>query len=99
MTLMDGQSFSQVFRRREPRFNGLIWAYHWLQVGLYEPFVAGGSPVEQTAGVDATVSAFLGHARGGQCAGAARHADDGRGGAQLLEAPSRAPRSYSTTCT
>jgi len=36
MELMDGQPFSQVFRRRYPKFNGLIWGYHWLQVGLYE---------------------------------------------------------------
>jgi len=58
MMLMDGQAFSQVFRRREPRFNGLIWAYHWLQVGLYEPFVASVVPAEQRAGVDATVAHF-----------------------------------------
>ncbi|MBI4421720.1 MAG: hypothetical protein HY560_12920, partial [Gemmatimonadetes bacterium] len=37
MALMDEQYYSQVFRRRYPTFNGLIWAYHWLQVGLYEP--------------------------------------------------------------
>lgn len=36
MELMDGQSFSQTFRKRHVEFNGLIWAYHWLQVGLYE---------------------------------------------------------------
>jgi len=58
MALMDGQAFSQVFRRREPRFNGLIWAYHWLQVGLYEPFLTNESPVDQKAGVDATVAHF-----------------------------------------
>ena len=58
MALMDGQSFSQVFRRREPRFNGLIWAYHWLQVGLYEPFIASDVPAEQKAGVAATVARF-----------------------------------------
>jgi hypothetical protein len=57
MALMDGQAFSQVFRRREPRFNGLIWAYHWLQVGLYEPFVTSAGP-EQKAGIDATVAHF-----------------------------------------
>ena len=58
MALMDGQPFSQVFRRREPRFNGLIWAYHWLQVGLYEPFMASDIPAEQKAGVAATVAQF-----------------------------------------
>ena len=58
MALMDGQWFSQVFRTREPRFNGLIWAYHWLQVGLYEPFVVSNDPAEQRAGVNATVAHF-----------------------------------------
>ena len=58
MALMDGQWFSQRFRNAEPRFNGLIWAYHWLQVGLYEPFVASDSPTEQKAGVDSTVARF-----------------------------------------
>lgn len=38
MALMDGQPYSGVFARQQPRFNGLIWAYHWLQVGLYEPY-------------------------------------------------------------
>ena len=41
MALMDEQYFSQAFRRGDPEFNGLIWAYHWLQVGLYEPLVIG----------------------------------------------------------
>ncbi len=58
MALMDGQWFSQRFRIAEGRFNGLIWAYHWLQVGLYEPLVASQVPVEQRAGVDATVAHF-----------------------------------------
>ncbi len=58
MALMDGQWFSQRFRTAEGRFNGLIWAYHWLQVGLYEPFVTSSAPAEQRAGVDATVAHF-----------------------------------------
>jgi hypothetical protein len=58
MELMDGQPFSQVFRRGYPRFNGLIWAYHWLQVGLYEPLIEGRSPAERKAGVESTVARF-----------------------------------------
>jgi hypothetical protein len=58
MALMDGQPFSQVFRRTEPRFNGLIWAYHWLQIGLYEPMVAAHSPAEAKAGVGAALARF-----------------------------------------
>jgi len=58
MALMDGQYFSQVFRKRFPTFNGLIWAYHWLQVGLYEPFIVGRTPDERKAGVTAAVARF-----------------------------------------
>jgi len=38
MVLMEGQPYSGAFKRAAPEFNGLIWAYHWLQVGLYEPY-------------------------------------------------------------
>ena len=58
MDLMEGQYFSQTFRRAYPKFNGLIWAYHWLQVGLYEPLVTGRTPAERKAGVDAAVARF-----------------------------------------
>jgi hypothetical protein len=58
MALMEEQYFSRTFRRAYPRFNGLIWAYHWLQVGLYEPFIEAESTVETKAAVQATVSRF-----------------------------------------
>ncbi|MDZ4865103.1 MAG: hypothetical protein SGJ01_16910 [Gemmatimonadota bacterium] len=58
MTLMDEQYYSQVFRRGYPKFNGLIWAYHWLQVGLYEPLIEGRTPSEKKAGVQATIARF-----------------------------------------
>lgn len=58
MQLMDGQEFSQAFRQRYPKMNGLIWAYHWLQVGLYEPLIAGKTPAEKKAGVKAVLARF-----------------------------------------
>ncbi len=58
MTLMDEQYYSQVFRAQFPTFNGLIWSYHWLQVGLYEPLIAGHTPDERKAGVQAAVARF-----------------------------------------
>jgi hypothetical protein len=58
MELMDEQPFSLRFRTEQPRFNGLIWAYHWLQVGLYEPFVTRKSTGEQRAGVESVVRRF-----------------------------------------
>jgi len=58
MALMDEQSFSQTFRKAHPKFNGLIWAYHWLQVGLYEPFIEGRTKAERKAGVQVTLARF-----------------------------------------
>ena len=58
MGLMEGQSYSLTFRRRYPKFNGLIWAYHWLQVGLYEPLVTAQNADARRAGVDAALARF-----------------------------------------
>lgn len=58
MELMDDQPFSQRFRKEQPKFNGLIWAYHWLQVGLYEPFLAGKTAADRRAGVAGVVRRF-----------------------------------------
>jgi hypothetical protein len=40
MALMDAQPYSLAFKRRYEAFNGLIWAYHWLQVGVYDALLA-----------------------------------------------------------
>lgn len=58
MALMDGQPFSQRFKREHPEFNGLIWAYHWLQVGLYEPLLAADTEAEARAGVQRVIAGF-----------------------------------------
>ncbi|HEX8431591.1 MAG TPA: hypothetical protein VF625_09895 [Longimicrobium sp.] len=58
MELMEGQSYSTAFRNNYPKFNGLIWGYHWLQVGLYEPLMVGATPDARQAGVAATVARF-----------------------------------------
>jgi hypothetical protein len=58
MALMQEQPYSLAFRRNYPKFNGLIWAYHWLQVGLYEPLLVNRTPESQQAGVRATVARF-----------------------------------------
>ncbi|MEO8449725.1 MAG: hypothetical protein ABI647_08050 [Gemmatimonadota bacterium] len=58
MALMDEQPYSKVFRRRYPKFNGLIWAYHWLQVGLYEPLIEESNSVERSRGVAETLDRF-----------------------------------------
>ncbi len=58
MALMDGQPFSQRFKREHPDFNGLIWAYHWLQVGLYEPLMVASDAAEAEAGVARVIDGF-----------------------------------------
>lgn len=58
MDLMEGQPYSLAFRNKYPKFNGLIWGYHWLQVGLYEPLMAGKNLEERQAGVTAAVARF-----------------------------------------
>lgn len=58
MALMDDQPFSQRFRREQPRFNGLIWAYHWLQVGLYDPLIAESTQRAQARGVADQLATF-----------------------------------------
>ena len=58
MELMEGQPYSLAFRQKYPKFNGLIWAYHWLQIGLYEPLLAGKNKDERQTGVLATVTRF-----------------------------------------
>jgi len=65
MTLMDGRPYSGVFKAEEPAFNGLIWAYHWLQVGLYEPYAraAGGVPATRDPR-PVTLDPVLAHFRG-----------------------------------
>ena len=58
MDLMEGQPYSLAFRRRYPKFNGLIWAYHWLQIGLYEPLVTARTRDERQQGVTAALTRF-----------------------------------------
>jgi hypothetical protein len=58
MDIMDGQYYSLAFRERYPKFNGLIWAYHWLQIGLYEPILVGRTSDERQALVRGTIARF-----------------------------------------
>lgn len=58
MKLMQEQPYSLAFREKYPKFNGLIWGYHWLQVGLYEPLMVGTTAEARQAGVRATVARF-----------------------------------------
>jgi len=58
MELMDGQPYSGTFRAKAPKFNGLIWAYHWMQVAVYEALLTGATPDERKALVTAVLERF-----------------------------------------
>jgi hypothetical protein len=58
MAMMEGQPYSLAFRKGFPKFNGLIWGYHWLQVGLYDALLAGSTPDERSANITAAVARF-----------------------------------------
>jgi hypothetical protein len=58
MSLMEGQRYSLSFRKRFPRYNGLIWSYHWLQMALYEALLAPGDQARRRSNVAAVVGRF-----------------------------------------
>jgi hypothetical protein len=59
MALMEGQPFSLAFRRQDPKFNGLLWSYHWLQMALYDALIQGRTEQQLQSGVDSTVDVFF----------------------------------------
>lgn len=59
MALMEGQPYSQVFRERAPRFNGLMWSYHWMQMAMYDALMTDTVPTRQRAQVDGVVDRFF----------------------------------------
>jgi hypothetical protein len=58
MAIMDEQHFSMEFRQAYPKFNGLIWAYHWLQVAVYEPLLLHHTPEERQTAMNALLARF-----------------------------------------
>jgi hypothetical protein len=59
MVLMEGQPYSLTFRRMAPRFNQLIWSYHWLQMGLYDALLQSKDGTQRRTSVAATVDRFF----------------------------------------
>ena len=58
--LMEGQPYSMVFRREDPKFNGLLWSYHWFQMALYDVLITRrGSDDRLHAGIDSVVGQFF----------------------------------------
>ena len=65
MELMEGQPYSLAFRRAAPRYNALIWSYHWLQMALYDALLESPTPDARHAAVDTTVDRFYRMAEAG----------------------------------
>lgn len=58
MQLMEGQPYSLTFRRAAPKFNGLIWSYHWLQMALYDALLDAPDPTTRQATVARDIELF-----------------------------------------
>jgi hypothetical protein len=54
----EGHDSAQGVRQEYPKVSGLVWAYQWLELALFEPLLAYDTPEERRAGVAATVSRF-----------------------------------------
>jgi hypothetical protein len=58
MDLMEGQPYSLAFRRAAPRYNGIIWSYHWLQMRLYDALLSTANASERRDAVARDVERF-----------------------------------------
>lgn len=65
MNLMEGQSYSLAFRKQNPKFNGLVWSYHWIQMTLYDAMLASETKADMDVNVNAVVDRFYEMTRGG----------------------------------
>jgi hypothetical protein len=58
MSLMEGAPYSLVFRRQDPKFNGLLWSYHWYQMAVYDALLATKDAAGRRQNVDAATARF-----------------------------------------
>lgn len=59
MTLMEGQPYSLAFRKGAPKYNGLLWSYHWLQMAMYDALITGRTERVLQHSVDSLVNRFF----------------------------------------
>jgi hypothetical protein len=59
MSLMTDAPYSGAFHSEHPKYNGLLWSYHWLQVALYDALIVGDSPRTRHDNVDSAVAHFF----------------------------------------
>jgi hypothetical protein len=58
MELMEGAPYSLAFRRQDPKFNGLLWSYHWYQMVVYDALLATSDAAGRHQNVDAATARF-----------------------------------------
>lgn len=58
---LDDLPYSKAFRRRFPLFNATIWAYHYLQVAVYDPLAAASDPAAKRAVVRPIIATYHGY--------------------------------------
>jgi hypothetical protein len=59
MALMERGPHALTFRRTHPKYTGLLWSYHWLQMAAYDALMLGATPEERDANVRAVVRHFF----------------------------------------
>lgn len=58
MDLMEGAPYSLAFRRQNPKFNGLLWSYHWYQMVVYDALLATQGRQGRQENIDAATARF-----------------------------------------
>jgi hypothetical protein len=58
MNLMEGAPYSLTFRAQDPKFNGLLWSYHWYQMVVYDALLATNDPSGRNQNIDAATRHF-----------------------------------------
>jgi hypothetical protein len=58
MMLMEGAPYSLIFRREDPKFNGLLWSYHWYQMAVYDALLATNAAGGRRQNIDAATARF-----------------------------------------
>jgi hypothetical protein len=59
MALMESGPHALTFRRTHPKYTGLLWSYHWLQMAAYDALMLGATPAERGANVRAVTTHFF----------------------------------------
>jgi hypothetical protein len=58
MSLMEDAPYSLAFRRQDPKFSGLLWAYHWYQLAMYDALLGAPDASGRRRNVDSATAHF-----------------------------------------